>query len=83
MFKLVLAFDSEEPEFSRGFECGVIWGRMLSDAGAFAHTIHAVNAEMAIRMAEARHRDFSARDYPGNHGWVTMHYGAEANSDVE
>jgi hypothetical protein len=80
-FQLVLAFDSEQPEFARGFEAGVIWGRMLSDTDPFEHTIHDRNCEMAIRMAEARHRSFVATDCEGHPGWVTMHYGGEGGDD--
>lgn len=47
-----LAFDTDEPEFARGFEVGFLWGRMVHES-EIVQTIHAENAEMVIRMAEA------------------------------
>jgi hypothetical protein len=48
----LLAFDTGEPEFARGFEVGLLWGRMIHES-EIVQTIHAENAEMVIRMAEA------------------------------
>lgn len=50
---LVLAFDTDEPEFTRGVEAGILWERMVHEAH-IEQLVHAENAEMVIRMAEAR-----------------------------
>jgi hypothetical protein len=54
-YGLLLAFDSDDPEFIRGFECGRIWSEIRSceDIALGPYTMHASNAEMAIRIAEA------------------------------
>lgn len=57
----VLAFDSDDPEFVRGFEAGRLWAQM--DAGEpMTATIHASNSEMVMRMAEVRGYRFTASD---------------------
>jgi hypothetical protein len=58
---LVLAFDSDDPEFARGFEAGVLWQRM-GVRTPFVATIHATNTEMVMRMADVAHRTFSAHE---------------------
>lgn len=55
----LLPFDSDDPEFTRGFEAGRLW-EQLRDPEPFEQTIHASNAEMAIRMCETREREFEA-----------------------
>ena len=48
---LLVPFDSNDPEFTRGFEAGTLWQRMQTE-GEVKATIHATNAEMVMRMAE-------------------------------
>lgn len=50
-----LAFDTDDPEFVRGVEIGVLWVGLLAadDDAEVEQTMHTSNAEMAIRMAEA------------------------------
>jgi len=73
-YGLVLAFDSDDQEFTRGFEAGQLWERLERDG--FVHQlIHAENAEMVMRMAESRDRGltFTAEDV-GN-GWMQVTIG--------
>lgn len=56
---LVLAFDTDDPEFCRGVEVGRLW-EQLKTGEPVQQTIHATNAEMAIRMCESLEREFSA-----------------------
>ncbi len=58
---LLVEFDSDAPEFVRGFEAGRLW-EQLKDPDPFGQTIHANNAEMVIRMCEQVQRDFSAEE---------------------
>jgi hypothetical protein len=59
----LLAFDSDEPEFVRGFEVGRLWAQMVAGEPApVTATIHASNAEMVMRMAEALGYRFTASD---------------------
>ena len=55
---LLLAFDSDDARFVRGFEMGRLWTLVQSgDLGP--HAVHADTAEMVIRIAEAN--DLTAR----------------------
>lgn len=73
-YGLVVSFDSDDAEFTRGFEAGQLWERLERD-GYADQLIHAENAEMVMRMAASRGRDlpFSAQDL-GN-GWMQVTVG--------
>lgn len=58
---LICPFDSDDPEFTRGFEIGMIWERLKSGEPCAA-TIHASNAEMILRLAETSGMRFRAQD---------------------
>lgn len=58
-FSLLLAFDTDDPEFARGVEVGRLW-EQLKTRERICETIHASNTEMAIRMCEALEREFHA-----------------------
>ena len=68
-FGLVLPFDTDDPEFVRGFEAGRLW-EQLKGGEAVDQTIHAANAEMAIRMCEATERRFSAEEL--DETWIEL-----------
>ena len=55
---LICPFDSDDPEFARGFEAGALWERLKADPACEA-TVHASNAEMVTRMASAARREVS------------------------
>ena len=59
-YKLMLKFDTDEPEFMRGFEAGRLWMLIsrVADHELMSEELegtlfHAVNAEMVLRMLEA------------------------------
>ncbi len=54
----MLRFDTDDPEFARGFEIGVLWER-ISSAGSCHMAISAENAEMVMRVAKATGCHFS------------------------
>lgn len=56
---LVLAFDTDDEQFVRGFEAGILWRRLEVEEGV-EMTVRADNAEMVMRMAEARGVPFTA-----------------------
>ena len=66
-YGLILPFDSDEPEFTRGFEAGALWERLKNQPG-FEGTVHAENAEMVMRIAEATGCEFSGEDV--GDGWL-------------
>jgi hypothetical protein len=58
-FSLILGFDSDDPEFIRGFEAGRLY-EQLKSGEEIVQTIHASNTEMAIRICERAERQFTA-----------------------
>lgn len=51
---LVLAYDSDSPEFARGFEAGMVYGQLKPRLESSLEVyVHASNAEMMNRIAEA------------------------------
>lgn len=59
-YSLLLAYDTDDPEFARGFEAGRMWERVKNDQTTWDEIIHATNAEMVMRMCEAQDREFRA-----------------------
>lgn len=57
-YGLVLAFDTDDPEFVRGFQVGIIWG--ATEHGAWEGMVEGANTEMVMRIAEARGMRFVA-----------------------
>lgn len=60
-YKLVLAFDTDEPEFARGFEVGRIWGLLsvLPDDETLRVYVSPLNVDMMSRIAESKKRNIS------------------------
>lgn len=70
---LALPFDSDSPEFRRGFEAGMLWGRTEHVLVPVRATVHADCAEMVMRIAEARNVPFSAE--PLGDDWLAVTIG--------
>ena len=56
-YDLSLRFDSDEPEFTRGVEVGLLYAQVefmiATGADTFSRPIHTSNMEMAFRIAES------------------------------
>ena len=61
-YNLLLAFDTDEPEFARGFQAGRLWERIKNDHTDWDEIVYAANAEMVMRMCEAQERQFRAEE---------------------
>jgi|GraSoiStandDraft_4_1057263.scaffolds.fasta_scaffold1129181_2 hypothetical protein len=72
-YTLVLPFDTDDPEFVRGFEVGRLWERMKLTPEPFEETVHSTNAEMVMRMAEAQKRLVSGTELDDM--WMTVSFG--------
>ncbi|HEX7994037.1 MAG TPA: hypothetical protein VF506_08955 [Streptosporangiaceae bacterium] len=59
-YGLVLPFDTDDAEFTRGFEAGTLWQRLEAGEHPLSATVHSTNAEMVMRIAEAKGVRFSA-----------------------
>lgn len=55
-YRPVLPFESDDPEFVRGFECGRIWALLAQHEQPLKVLAHKSNAEMLLRMAESTGR---------------------------
>lgn len=53
-FALVLPFDSDDPEFTRGFACGQVWQLIEMNEPYIETTITSDNLYMFITMADTR-----------------------------
>jgi len=71
---LLLAFDTDDAEFCRGFEAGRLW-ELTAIGEPFTQTIHASNTETAIRIREARELPFSAEQL--DEDWTELSVGSE------
>lgn len=72
-YGLLLPFDSDEDEFTRGFEVGALWERLDRDGFLHQPLAHASNAEMFMRMAEAKGLPFRAETV--NEEWIGITIG--------
>lgn len=72
-FELILAFDSDSEEFVRGFEAGRIWVLMEENPDKLTGLIfHSVNAEMVLRMIEAKGLDITV-EFTDDETWMRFH----------
>lgn len=72
-YGLILPFDTDDTEFARGVEAGILWQRLEQEPGVQT-AITAKNAEMVMRIAEARGLPFSAE--PLTDEWLSVTIGA-------
>lgn len=70
MFTLALPFDTDDPEFVRGVEIGMVYARLHIEALPICVLMHEGNAEMCLRLAEAMECGVRA-DYLGD-GWIEV-----------
>lgn len=69
----VLALDTDDPEYARGVEVGMVWiACRLHPATTIRHTVHERNAEMMVRIAEATDRDLQVHDAGGE--WMHVRF---------
>lgn len=77
-YGLALEFDNDEPGFALGVEVGRLWEQAKAE-GEIEQTIHAANAEMAMRIAEATDRQFTAEIAEDGH-WTDLWMGAPGDA---
>jgi hypothetical protein len=71
-YELLLPFDTDNAEFARGVEVGILWQRLETEPSVTT-AIKDKNAEMVMRIAEARGLTFRAE--PLAEGWLTVTVG--------
>jgi hypothetical protein len=73
-FEQVMAFDTDAPEFVRGFELGRLWEQLQAEPEQpLEQLVHISNAEMVMRLAEACGREVASRERDGT--WMTVRFG--------
>jgi hypothetical protein len=78
-FALDLAFDTDAPEFVRGFELGRLYEQLQAEpVRDFEQLVHISNAEMVLRLAEAYGRTVSSHEHDAT--WMTVRFGAVVRS---
>lgn len=81
-YGLILAFDTDEPEFTRGFSLGMLWQKLEHDPRGVEATLTVECAEMVMRIAEAKGLPFTAEP-AGDSGewlWVTIGHPVEEHA---
>jgi hypothetical protein len=71
-WSIVLPFDTDDPEFTRGFEAGRLWERIKSDRTNWSQIVHASNTEMVMRMCELESRSFRSEDIADNEVYIQV-----------
>lgn len=73
---VVLAFDTDDDEFARGFEAGRIDGILGVNGGAsYTQPVSGRNAEMMARIAARHQRSIIVEDTPGAGDWMVARFG--------
>lgn len=82
-FGLFPKFDTADPAFAYGFECGMIWGELREcqhgdvTCAGHSHTLHVVNAEMIMRMGEATEHAVCGQSVEGHENeWLEVEFDA-------
>jgi hypothetical protein len=76
----LLPFDTDDVEFARGFETGRLWALLRETEEEVVETVHAANAEMILRLAEATGRHVQAVEL--DEDWIEATF-SEADVDSE
>jgi hypothetical protein len=77
--KPVLAYDTDEPEFARGFEAGRLWALLReSPKSELREYLRDTNVEMVMRIAEATGRRAQSREL--GDGWLLVRFEAAPES---
>jgi len=68
----LLAFDTDSPEFARGFEAGRLWTQLQEPLQEIEEIVHARNSEMMLRMGEATGRRATGESI--DETWTRIHF---------
>ena len=58
----LIAFDTDDPQFARGFEAGRLWTLLRERPDELEEYARAENAEMVLRLADATGRGVQSHD---------------------
>lgn len=72
-YSIALPFDTAGADFVRGIEIGRLWEMLKADEEIEEQVLHASNAEMILRVAEATERAVIAREL--DDCWLAVAFG--------
>lgn len=79
-YGLLLPFDSDDPEFTRGFEAGMLWENFQNPNLVYMErTVSGKNAEMIMRMTERWGWEYRASLL--EHDWMHVVLKRKENGD--
>lgn len=67
--ELLMPFDTDHPEFTRGFECGQLWTALSWRPDEHSATLHSTNFEMARRIA--KHYNYVLETIQDDNTWFS------------
>ena len=67
-YDLVLPFDTDDPEFTRGFEAGTLWERLKGQPEELEEVVHAANRHLLREMAHRLGYTLECED--ARDGWM-------------
>lgn len=74
-WRTFLAFDTDDVEFARGVEVGLIFAQLTSDPTPRQATMLSSNVEMALRLGAATGRTVREIDTTGADEWMVVEFG--------
>lgn len=78
--KPLVVFDTNDPEFVRGFEVGRLWTMLRTEPDQVVEEyLRATNVEMALRLAESTGRE--VRSIELNDDWLFVHFKPAVDRD--
>jgi hypothetical protein len=69
-YELVLPFLTDDPKWVHGFECGILYQRMVEEEKPIIATIHAINDEQVRVMCG--HLGWLCEIEPMGDGWARL-----------
>ena len=67
-----MPFDSDHPEFTRGFECGQLWAALSLHPKLHCVTLHSSNFELARRIA--KHFNYVVEITQDDNTWINVEF---------
>jgi hypothetical protein len=78
--KPLIAFDTNDPEFVRGFEIGRLWTMLRTEPEqSVEEYLRATNVEMALRLAESTGRNVQSTELSDT--WLFVRFGPATASE--
>lgn len=76
---LMVQYDTDDPEFARGVQVGMIWQLLNGGVEEFEMPVYLTNAEMVLRLCEATGYTYTARyedddRYEDDSDWIIIHF---------